>query len=100
MTRDSALKGRCLVAVAESTYAQHEMITFGAGRIQGREACGQWDCSTFLNDPSGLRLAEEMVRRIRPLSSDAEPPIDAVAVTLPGTLDGHETVLRSTRLGI
>lgn len=59
-----------------------------------------WDCSPYLDDPGGLRLAEEIVRRTRSFASALSINPDAVAISLPGTLDGHKTVVRSTRLGI
>lgn len=60
----------------------------------------KWDCSKYLDDRTGVRLVEELLRRTRILISSLGKIPDGIAVTLPGTLDGNSTVLRSTRLGI
>jgi predicted NBD/HSP70 family sugar kinase len=60
----------------------------------------RWDCSSYLDDQTGVRLAEEILRRLRLATDTLKHRPDVVALSMPGTLEGDTTVARSTRLGI
>jgi predicted NBD/HSP70 family sugar kinase len=60
----------------------------------------RWDCTPYFDDPSGLRLVEEIIRRCRTLIRSLGHQPDAIGLTMPGTIGGATTVERSTRLGI
>src|SRR6185436_3158187 len=60
----------------------------------------RWDCSTHLDDRSGMRLIEEVQRRLRKTLDEQKKTPAAVVLSLPGTIEGETKVLRSTRLGI
>ncbi|WP_144118332.1 ROK family protein [Catellatospora sichuanensis] len=101
MTRKAEQGRLILVAAAEATYVKQEVVELTPAGLQRIPIPpSSWDCTPFLTDPTGLRLAEEMVRRVRTLSGEIGKIFDNVVVTLPGTLESHTTVLRSTRLGI
>lgn len=59
-----------------------------------------WDCSTFLGDSTGVRLVEEIGRRIRKARQELGRDIAYVGLSVPGTVDGTHTVVRSSRLNI
>ena len=72
-----------------------------AGLIDSEpEALPSWDPRKFLSDPRGLRLIEEVVRRLRELIPKLETQPEAVALSLPGTLEGTSICSGSSRLGI
>jgi predicted NBD/HSP70 family sugar kinase len=60
----------------------------------------RWDCAPYCDDPSGLRLGEELIRRVKELFESLESKTDLVGITLPGTLTGTSKLERSTRLGV
>ncbi|WP_433270043.1 ROK family protein [Actinosynnema sp. CS-041913] len=90
-----------LIVVLEATQAKHQLVRFtrnGLDLIKTDKAA--WDPALYVHESTGTRLAEEMVRRARRTIDSFGAPVDSVAVTLPGTLSGTSTVMRSTRLGI
>jgi glucokinase len=64
------------------------------------ECLDSWDPQPFLTDSKGLRLLEEIARRIQTLRSRTHEQVDFLAFTLPGTLEGVSTIDGSSRLGI
>lgn len=60
----------------------------------------EWDPSPHLVDLDGRRLFEEIIRRVRSAWDEYGTSTTGVIVTLPGTLEGSETIVSSSRLGI
>jgi glucokinase len=100
MTRHANDK-QLLVVVVESTGAQHSTVHYKRGIAAIEQAHDtQWDCAQYFDDPTGVRLVEEIIRRSRVHIADSGQQPDAIAITLPGSIEDASRVARSTRLGI
>lgn len=90
-----------LVTIVETTFVHQAIYKVADEEIVPVDGKSQtWDCSGFLDDKTGVRLFEELQRRTKTLISGANKKVDAIAISLPGTLNGETKVVRSTRLGI
>lgn len=90
-----------VVIVVEATFVIQTVLSVSGSRIKKHSVQPfKWDCSKYLDDRCGTRLFEEILRRTHKILNDLERTPDGIAITLPGTLEGHSVVLRSTRLGI
>lgn len=58
----------------------------------------EWDPSQFLTDSDGRRLFEQVARRLRDTAVSVD--VAGVALSLPGTLSGADTIVSSSRLNI
>jgi predicted NBD/HSP70 family sugar kinase len=100
MTRSSKQTAILVIAI-ESVGASTRIVVHDEKDNQLSEAAAEdWDCSQYFEDPSGLRLIEQVIRRSNVYISAAGRSPDAIAVTLPGSIADGATIVRSTRLGI
>jgi predicted NBD/HSP70 family sugar kinase len=90
-----------LVTAVEAFGVRHSVYRNTGGTWERHEIDNdRWDCSPYFTDPTGVRLMEEVVRRSRRIFGNLGEEPTAIALTLPGTLEGTTTIQRSTRLGI
>ena len=88
------------VVILESQWADvYACDIDSAGAIDIRKVA-RWDPSSHLEDNTGKRVFEEIVRQVRSCWEKTGRSTSGVALTLPGTLDGVENLLSSSRLGI
>jgi len=92
---------RCLVLNLEAAAVSQHLVDIATdGSVLEPETLASWNPSPYLTDRNGLRLIEEISRRTKAICSDQRPPVDAIAITLPGTIEEHAIVTGSSRLGI
>jgi len=60
----------------------------------------RWDTAPYLTGDDGLRLLEEVGRRVQIAADSRKIKLDALALVMPGTIRDGTTVGRSTRLRI
>jgi glucokinase len=90
-----------LVVAIESVGALQQTVQY-ASQTEEPQALDEheWDCSRYFSDPTGLRLFEEVIRRVRTYMADSGRQPNAVVVTLPGSVKDAACIERSTRLSI
>lgn len=91
-----------LVVTLESTFGSLNAVQIDStGRPKILQSTIRWDPPNLGDRDTGLRLAEEIVRRTRKFLKDyQEIKPDKFGISMPGTLDGTSTVLSSKRLGV
>jgi glucokinase len=90
-----------LILVLEASYVRQYAVRSARGAIDDLPTqLASWDPATFCDHPRGIRLIEEIVRRVRDLTPKIAPSPVAVAISLPGTVEGCSVVSGSSRLGI
>jgi len=97
--RAGAEPSRIVVLTVETNRVELHAVELNGGSAR-EVSSGAFDTKAYLTDKSGRRLIEELFRRVRSFCADGGFEANAVAVSLPGTLDGVSTVQKSSRLGI
>lgn len=99
----SKTNAQVLICQVEATIVRNYRAIIRAGHIDGQpKLVNSWDPQQFLSEPNGMRFLEELVRRLEtpPGRSHSSDQVDFLAITLPGTLEGHSIIGGSSRLGI
>ena len=96
-----ATNRRFLVHVIETNAVTGTVVDVAKdGTFKAGPTLAVWDPSSYLDHRAGLRLIEELSRRTKAVCRNLSPPIDAIALSVPGTVEGNTTVSGSSRLGI
>jgi glucokinase len=88
------------IATLETRHAQvWQCLVDGVGEPK-LELLEEWDPSKYLTDDDGIRLVEELIRRIRLAWKKSTKVSDGIVLTLPGTISRNQEIVSSSRLGI
>ncbi len=89
-----------VIVIEANSVFQHYMKNTKNGFIELEQTRVMWDPSPFTNDPTGIRLLEEIYRKINiQIEKTGEKP-QGIALSVPGTLKNNNIIIRSSRLGI
>lgn len=89
------------IVSVERTFTTHEAVaTIDGTDFSPIWPVTNWDTEPYLGDVDGMRLIEEIGRRVRSTAVSTGHEPDAVAVVMPGTIHQNSIIGRSTRLNI